>query len=437
MRITLLSLILLISSLIPQSAETLSQRRETVRQQLPGRSAIVLFTTSIHMRNRDVSYEFRPDSDYWYLTGHDEPGGILMMVSEELNRDDKLNFSDEVLFVLPRNPKIEVWTGRRLGVSGVKRQLGFSSAEPVDSFAVLMNDLLPLIDTLYTNIFLSGRYGIPPIQADILDDFNLDDIVHENAGEIIHSMRHVKSNEEIDYLQKAIDITGEALREAMQLTKPGLKENNIEAAIEYIFRDSGCERPGFPSIVGSGVNSTILHYTKNNRTMERGDLLLMDVGAEYNMYTADITRTIPVNGRFTEPQAELYTYVLDAQQAVFDSARVGMTIKDLNKIAKHYLSERGYGQYFIHGIGHWLGLDAHDVGGRQIEIKAGSVFTIEPGIYISDDDTTADEHYRGIGIRIEDDVLMTEDGPVWLSGGIPKEIREIERIMRRRPKRIK
>jgi Xaa-Pro aminopeptidase len=171
--------------------------------------------------------------------------------------------------------------------------------------------------------------------------------------------------------------------------------------------------------------------------MKDGDLLLMDIGAEYNMYTADISRTIPVNGRFSESQAELYSYVFDAQQTVFDSVQVGMTIKDIHLIGKEYLTERGFGQYFIHGIGHWLGLDVHDVGGHHAPIKIGSVFTIEPGIYIAEDDTTADVRYRGIGIRIEDVVLMTEDGPMWLSNGIPKKIKEIERIMRRRAKRIR
>jgi Xaa-Pro aminopeptidase len=437
MKITILSLILLISSLLPQSVEVFSQRRETILQQLHGRSAMILFTASIHMRNGDVAFDFRPDNDYWYLTGHDEPGGILMMISNDLLSATNLDSNNEILFVLPRNPKIEVWTGRRLGIEGVKRELGFNSSEPVDSFEVRLKNLIPSIDTLYTNITSPSRSGIPVIITDILDNYDLTNIEQKSVGDFTHSMRHVKTDEEVMFLQKAIDITGEALKEAMMLTKPGLKENNIEAAIEFIYRDFGCERPGFPSIIGSGPNSTILHYIKNNRMMEEGDLLLMDVGAEYNMYTADISRTIPVNGRYSEPQAKLYSYVLEAQQTVFDSVRVGMTIKDLNMIAKEYLSERGFGKYFIHGIGHWLGLDVHDVGGRQTAIKTGSVFTIEPGIYISEDDTTADERYRGIGIRIEDVVLMTEDGPVWLSKRIPKKIKEIERIMRRKAKRIR
>ncbi len=437
MKIVFLSLILTISSLFPQSSEVFRQRRATIHHQLLGRSAMILFTANIHMRNGDVGFDFRPDNDYWYLTGHDEPGGILMMISRKLYSTTNVEINKEILFVLPRNPKIEVWTGRRLGVEGVKRELGFNLSEPVDSFEVRLENLLPYIDTLYTNIISPNRFGVPAIVTDILENYDLTNIEQKNVGDFIHAMRHVKSDEEVKYLQKAIDVTGKALEEAMMLTKPGLKENNIEAAIEFIYRDAGCERPGFPSIVGSGPNSTILHYTKNNRTMKDGDLLLMDIGAEYNMYTADISRTIPVNGRFSESQAELYSYVFDAQQTVFDSVQVGMTIKDIHLIGKEYLTEKEFGQYFIHGIGHWLGLDVHDVGGHHAPIKIGSVFTIEPGIYIAEDDTTADERYRGIGIRIEDVVLMTEDGPMWLSNGIPKKIKEIERIMRRRAKRIR
>ena len=174
MKITFLSLILLISSLLPQSSEVFHQRRETVRQQLHGRSAIILFTSSIHMRNGDVGFDFRPDNDYWYLTGHDEPGGILMMISRELHSTN--NVDKEILFVLPRNPKIEVWTGRRLGVEGVKRELGFNSSEPVDSFEVRLENLLPYIDTLYTNITTSNRFGVPTIVTDILENYDLTNI---------------------------------------------------------------------------------------------------------------------------------------------------------------------------------------------------------------------------------------------------------------------
>jgi len=177
MKITILSLILLISSLLPQSVEVFSQRRETILQQLHGHSAMILFTASIHMRNGDVGFDFRPDSDYWYLTGHDEPGGILMMISKDLLSATNLDSNNEILFVLPRNPKIEVWTGRRLGIEGVKRELGFNSSEPVDSFEVRLKNLLPSIDTLYTNITSPNRSGIPVIITDILDNYDLTNIV--------------------------------------------------------------------------------------------------------------------------------------------------------------------------------------------------------------------------------------------------------------------
>lgn len=435
----ILSFIVCISSLLSSTPEIYKDRREAVRKQLGPTSVMILSTAKVYLRNGDVEHEFRPDSDFWYLTGHPEQGTKLLLIGKDFKGKEIVPFSDEIIFTRPRNPRLEVWTGKRLGIEGVKQELGFQFVEVTDSFKVSIEKLMPFVDTLY--ITMSGRtthiQNLPDPSEGLFDKDKFINVTVISAGTIIHPYRHIKSLDEIKLLQKAINITGEGIISAMQRVKPTLFENNIEATIEFVFRDLGSERLGFPSIIGSGENSTTLHYTSNDRQMKFRDLLLMDVGAEYHMYTADITRTIPVSGRFSYIQREIYSYVLEAQKIAFDSVEIGMTLKDIHKIAKNYLNEKGVGRYFIHGIGHWLGLDVHDVGGRKAKIEVGSVFTIEPGIYIAIDDTTALEKYRGIGIRIEDDVIMTENGPKWLSAHIPKEIDEIETVMRQGGRKVR
>ncbi len=394
---------------------------------------MILVTAEEYNRNSDVEHPFRPNSDYWYLTGHPEPMGRLILVGPDFSGQGDIQFEDEIIFTRRRNTSAEVWTGRRLGITGVREKLGFRHTEDSDSFRMVLDRVLPHVDTVYVNLSNYKYHGPGKLRPKFLSKEELSELHISHAGEIIHPLRHLKSEEEINLIQRAVDITREGLINAMKRTRPKLNEYNIQAAIEFAFLDLGSRRLGFPSIVGSGDNTTILHYVDNNRTMEDGDLLLMDVGAEFEMYTADVTRTIPVNGKFSPAQKELYTYVLEAQTVAFDSIRSGMTLrKDLHTIAKNYLEEKGFGRYFIHGLGHWLGLDVHDVGGREARIVPGAVFTIEPGIYIAQDDTTAPLKYRGIGIRIEDDVLMTQDGPVWLSADIPREVDDIERLMKRR-----
>ena len=433
----LLCFLVLMSFLLPLDRESFKSRRLNIRNQLGPRSAMVLLTSDIYPRNNDVDFPFRPDSDFWYVTGHPEPDAKLIMTAIDFKGKKEVPFHGEIIFAQPRNRLRERWNGKRLGSQGAKEELGFQYFAVSDSFKIILSQILPYIDTVFVNYGQSQPGNKSQSSFNQVEDIIPDNVTVLDAGSIIHPMRHIKTREEIELLQKAIDITGKAFIEAMVRTKPGLYEYNIEASIEFIFRDSGCQRSGFPSIVGSGPNSTILHYTKNDRFMEKGDLLLMDIGAEYQMYSADITRTIPVNGKFTPEQKELYHYVLKAQRTIFDSVKAGMTLQDLQRIAKNYLRNKGFDRYFIHGVGHWLGLDVHDVGGCTTEITEGSVFTIEPGIYIPEDDTSLPAPYRGIGIRIEDDVLMTDKGPVWLSAHIPKEIEKIEKIMRKSRYRLK
>jgi Xaa-Pro aminopeptidase len=256
---------------------------------------------------------------------------------------------------------------------------------------------------------------------------------------IIDGLREVKGAEELDVLQRAIDITAEAHREALAAIEPGMYEYEVEALIEYVFHREGAEHTGFPSIVGSGENSVVLHYDTNRRRMERGDLVVMDIGAEYRSYSADVTRTVPVSGEFTDPQRALYGLVLKAQEAAIQAARVGATLSDLQAAASAVLASglRQLGilrdpadlrRFFPHGVSHHLGLDVHDVT-TYGPLRAGNVITVEPGIYIGTPEGV-DEQWHNTGIRIEDDVLITEAGPVVLSAGAPKTEDEIEALMR-------
>ena len=255
---------------------------------------------------------------------------------------------------------------------------------------------------------------------------------------VLTDLREIKTDEEMRFLQEAIDITAAAHREALRSIEPGLHEYEVEAVIEYVFHRGGAEYTGFPSIVGSGENSTILHYESNRRRMEDGDLVVMDIGAEYRGYSADVTRTAPVNGRFSEPQRQIYEAVLEAQEAAIAAVQPGVGFQAVGAAASAVLAERlvelglisdpsGLRRFLPHGVSHYLGLDVHDVG-TYGPLRAGSVITVEPGIYISPA-ADVDERWWNIGVRIEDDVLVTDDGPVVLSGGAPKTVAEIERMM--------
>jgi Xaa-Pro aminopeptidase len=267
--------------------------------------------------------------------------------------------------------------------------------------------------------------------ADYADGLLLDSMLTE--------LREVKTEEELRFLQKAIDITAEAHREALRAIEPGLYEYEVEAVIEYVFHRDGAEQVGFPSIVGSGGNSTILHYESNRRRMREGDLVVMDIGAEYRGYSADVTRTAPVNGRFTKEQRQVYESVLEAQEAAISAVRVGATITELNEAVMEVLARRleelgvidnpdDVRRFLPHGVSHYLGLDVHDVGSYG-PLPAGAVVTIEPGLYFPPS-TDVDERWWNIGVRIEDDVLVTESGPLVLSEDAPRSVEAVESLMR-------
>jgi Xaa-Pro aminopeptidase len=369
--------------------------------------------------------DFRQDNDFFYLTGLETADSWLVLVARGEGQSDQT-----ILYVPARDSAEERWTGPKLGPGPEAAALtGISDTRPTSNVKAELHQLLNAPGVL----LLYPRYGNQK-DSMLFRELGLTDslgraVQKRNVRGLIGALRLVKDEDEIARLRKAIDITAEAEREAMKTARPGMWEYEIEALIEYTFRRRGAERLGFPSIVGTGINSTTLHYDKSRRQTEAGDLVVMDIGAEYGYYSADVTRTIPISGRFTPRQRALYDLVLATQQAAIDSVKPGMTIGRLNSISRAYMREHSgdlcggesCDRYFIHGLSHWLGMDVHDVGDYSAKLAPGMVLTVEPGIYIPAEQ---------LGIRIEDDVLVTANGYDLLSKGAPRSAAEIETLMR-------
>ncbi|UCD25508.1 MAG: aminopeptidase P N-terminal domain-containing protein [Gemmatimonadota bacterium] len=358
--------------------------------------------------------DFRQDDYFFYLTGVETPDAWLLL---SLSGDGE---RDVILYLPERNPGREQWTGRKLGPGkDAVRLTGIDDVRKLDTEHLIRDIEAAISQTsgpLYTT---DPSLGVTA------------GLAHGSMRPVIpvlDSMRVVKDSVEIAALRRAIYVTTEAHKAAMRTARPGMYEYQLEATIEYTFRNLGADRVGFPSIVGSGPNSTVLHYDVNRRQMEEGDLVVMDIGAEYGQYTADVTRTIPVGGQYTRRQSEVYNLVLNTQRAVLEAIKPGTTVRELNRVARSYLAQNSRNicgaqsceRYFIHGLSHWLGMRVHDVGDYSLPLEPGMVLTIEPGLYIPGEN---------LGVRIEDDILVTETGYEVLSIGAPKTIEEIERLM--------
>ncbi len=435
------------------SAEFHASRRAEVMARLPEGSLAVLFGAPLRNRTGDQTFEYRQSSDFLYLTGSEEPGSALILAPGGIEIDGAT--VREVLVVPPRDPSREVWDGRRFGTERAMSELGFEAAVGADRFADILTPLLqsgqhtvhhtPLPDgvpaesdlrTLLT-VFVENVDRQDVSQGGKRDDATLRGILDE--------LRADKTEEEMVLLQRAIDITVEAHREAMQQAKAGWAEYEIEALIEYTFKKNGSEQPGFNSIVGSGENSTILHYMTSRRITEPGDIIVVDIGAEYHGYSADVTRTIPIDGTYSPEQRAIYQLVYDAQEAGIAASRDGASFGATNQAAAQVLAvglaelgliesaqdTRGLRRFFMHGTSHYLGLDVHDVGSYGI-LSAGEVITVEPGIYIPAAEDI-DPKWWNIGVRIEDDILITQGDPVILSAGAPRHPDAVEALMQGRP----
>jgi Xaa-Pro aminopeptidase len=400
-------------------------------------------------RSNDTQYRFRQDSDFYYLTGFEEPDAIAVIAPASPHK--------YTLFVRPRDPEQEIWVGRRAGVEGAKSEFGAEESFPVAEFETRLQDILDGAEKLYYRL---GAYSD-------LDDAIIKKIASMRAlnrkpihpprtivdpATIVHEMRVLKSTEEIELMQRAADIAAEAHVEAMKAVRPGMKEYEVEALIEQIFRRAGAAGPSYTSIVGAGANATVLHYINNDGELRDGELLLVDAGAEYKGYASDITRTFPINGRYSKAQREIYDLVLETQMACVEMVRPGVTHDEIKSHSVELLTagmvklgllkgepaelikEEKYKQFYMHGLGHMLGIDVHDVGlyyhdQESRALEAGVVMTVEPGIYIAPDTKDIPEQYLGIGVRIEDDVLCTANGPRVLTTGVPKDVGEIEALM--------
>lgn len=431
----------------PPTAEFFASHRQAFMERMEG--GVAIFTSQPEIpRNGDAAYFYRQDSDFFYLTGFIEPEAVAVL------RPEAPESEDFILFVRPRDPAQEVWTGHRAGVAGAREIYNADRAYVIDS----LEAVLPRLLEPATRLYFDFSEDHPWSQTEEVEQFRA---WAEQAGaeilpadSIIDEMRLIKGPEEIELLQKAIDITADAHRAAMAAIVPGMYEYEIEALIEYVFRKQGSPRIGFNSIIGSGPNSTTLHYEANDRRMEAEDVVVMDIGAEWAYYTADVTRTVPVDGEFSPEEAAIYQIVLDAQNAAMEVIRPGATIGDVHRKAVEVVTEglirerllegtveeniasNAYRRFFMHGTSHWLGLDVHDVGlyrepGTEDSrvLAPGMVFSVEPGVYIAEGMPGVDPRWWNIGVRIEDDVLVTADGYRNLSAGAPREIDAIEALM--------
>ena len=432
------------------SADFHRSRRAAVVAQLPGNSLVVLFGAPMRNRSNDMDYEYRQASDFLYLTGSEEPGSALILAPGGLEVDGER--VHEILFVPPRDPAREVWDGRRFGAERAMQRLGVELALDATRFDEI---LVPLLQNGQHRVYHLGFPDGVPEGSTLHDQLaafmdNVDPAALPGAGTgsagplrgVLDGLRAIKSDEEMTALRRAIDITTEAHREVMQQVQAGWAEYEIEALVEYTFKRNGSEQPGFNSIVGSGENSTILHYMTNRRVTEPGDVVVIDIGAEVHGYSADVTRTIPVSGTYSPEQRAIYELVYRAQEAGIRATRAGNPFFASNSEASRVLAEGlaelglissaadtgGLRRFFMHGTSHYLGLDVHDVGSYG-PLRPGEVVTIEPGIYIPVA-ADIDPKWWNIGVRIEDDVLVTDGDPVILSGGAPRQIDDVEALMR-------
>ncbi len=390
--------------------EECAARRQALALRVGGPSVVWLDAAP----EEELAAFFQQD-DFWYLSGVAIPG-----ISLALRVDEQGRLLDEVLFLPAHDPQHESWNGTRLAPgAAAEAATGFRRTLPLEQRDALLAEWAPARVLTLGSRAAAGARG-PSVDVALPAEARLDGSVLPGQ---LAALRLVKSPYEIECSQAAISITCAALREAFGHVRPGAFEYEPQGALEGAFLRLGAERAGFASIVGSGPNSVTLHYNANRRQMQAGELVVMDVGAKYRYYCADVTRTVPVGGRFTPRQRQVYDVVLEAQGAAAQAARPGVTMAQLDAIARKLITDRGFGpgfKHFKHGLGHWIGLDVHDVGG-QVPIQPGMLFTIEPGIYIA---------AESLGVRIEDDYLMTETGALKLSGAVPSDPDDIEALLR-------
>ncbi|KOR35723.1 MULTISPECIES: aminopeptidase P N-terminal domain-containing protein [Planktothricoides] len=422
------------------------QRREQLMEKI-GQGTAIFHSAPLAVMHNDVEYTFRQDSSFFYLTGFDEPDAVIVLAPH--HKEHRF-----VLFVQPKDPDKEVWTGYRAGVEGAKERYGADEAYPITELNEKLPQYLLEADRIYYHFGRDRNFNetIVKIWQRLMTTYpkrGTGPIAIQDSGTILNPMRQIKSMAELELMRKAAAISVEAHNHAREFAKPGRYEYEIQAEMDYIFRKHGGNGPAYPSIIASGPNSCVLHYVENNRQLQDGDLLLIDAGCAYNYYNADITRTFPVNGQFTPEQKILYDIVLEAQEKAIAQVKPGNPYNQVHETAvrvlveglldlgllmgdiEEIIKEEKYKPFYMHRTGHWLGLDVHDVGVYQYgenpyPLQPGNVLTVEPGIYIGPTTKPVEgqpeipDRWRGIGIRIEDDVLVTAEGHDILTSGVPK-----------------
>lgn len=425
-------------------------RRQRVLAQIDSQSIVIISANNEITRTGDGAYYFRQNSNFYYLTGFSEPDAVLVLAP---------GYSDGefILFNRPRDPLMEIWNGNRAGQEGAIREYGADAAYPIDEFYDHLSKLLINRSRVYYPV---GR------------DMSVDELIMETVNTLrskvrsgvavpeefysiepmLHEMRLRKSAAEIATMRKAAQASVAAHKRAMKACKPGMYEYELEAELMYEFYRHGCRTPAYSSIVGGGKNSCILHYITNNEVLNDGEVVLIDAGGEYDYYSSDITRTFPINGKFSEPQKQIYELVLQSQLAAIDMIRPGVPFFDIQKCIhrilvkglielgilkgdlEQLLEEQAIRRFYMHNSGHWLGLDTHDAGVYKINnewrpLEKDFVLTVEPGLYIAANSEGVDPKWWNIGVRIEDDVLVTENGCEVITPGIPKTVADIEAFM--------
>ncbi|HEY3404455.1 MAG TPA: aminopeptidase P family protein [Ohtaekwangia sp.] len=438
-----------------------NDRRQKLREKLPANSVAVFFANPVRNRANDVDYIYHQSPDFYYLTGYKEPHAVLLIFK---NKQTSANGSqyDEIIFVQPRNMIKELWNGRRLGDVQTKEMLGLEQSFNNTEFKKYNVDFKKFDQVLFFD-FQNDVRDVPADSSDLYDlieqfkakvnypssaqamavnrEPKKNNLNTTELNNIMDNLRGVKTKEEIALIRKAVAISCIGQNEVMKALNPGMSEREVQGIHEYVFKKYQAEELGYPSIVGSGHNGCILHYIENYKpTINTKDLILMDLGAEYHGYSADVTRTIPISGKFSPEQKAIYDLVLNAQQAAIDMCKPGVTMAEMDKKARGIInkglkdlgiiaSENDQHLFFPHGLGHPIGLDVHDKGKTYKSLQENMVVTIEPGIYIPEN-SKCDKKWWGIAVRIEDDILITASGYENLSALAPRKTEDIETMMK-------
>jgi Xaa-Pro aminopeptidase len=430
------------------NAEIFAKRRKRFIDAIGSGAVAIMPSAPISVRSGDVEFIYRQDNDFYYLTGFTEPDSVALFAP-----DSPEQF---VLFVRPRDKERETWTGRRAGLEGAVEEFGAAKAFTIDDLDGVLRRHLDKVDRIYYPLGANER-----MNARILELVRFAQSMRPRLGtgphtlldprELIHEERLRKRPEELLAMREAIAISAEAHKAAMRTARGGMMEWQVEATVDYAFRSRGAAGPSYPSIIASGPNAATLHYINNDREMRTGELLLIDAGCEYQFYASDVTRTFPVGASFTPLQRDLYEIVLEAQLKGIETIKPGIKFDDPHEAAVRVLVEGmcrvglvkgpvedairddGWRRFYMHRTSHWLGMDVHDVGlyrvgGESRTLEPGMVLTVEPGLYIAPDDEHAPEEFRGIGIRIEDDVLVTSAGHEVMTAAVPKSVADIESL---------